>query len=110
MTSHGGIIWLVHELKQKKIITDHISLEENAVDEDLLHEMFEINMEIQELESLSHYESIKAKLTKEADLLSKEIAKAFEAGRFQEMLGLLNRLSYFKKALNNLEKAKEALA
>jgi len=94
----------------KKVITDHISLEENAVDEDLLHEMFEINMEIQELSSLSHYESIKAKLTKETDQLSKEIALAFNAGSYQEMLGLLNRLSYYKKALDNLEQSKEKLA
>jgi hypothetical protein len=93
-----------------KVIIDHISLEENAVDEELLQEMFELNMEIQDLSSLAEYERIKAKIDKEADLLAKEINTAFNAKSFQDMLALLNRLAYFKKALGNLDQAKELLA
>ncbi len=104
------IIWWLNELKLNQVITDHISLEENAVDEELLHEMFELNIEIQELSSLTEYESIKAKIDREANLLAKEINAAFNARSFQEMLALLNRLAYFKKALGNLEQAKELLA
>ncbi len=83
---------------------------ENVIDESLIQEMFDINMEIQEVASLEEYSRIKQHIKDEAHKISSKISDAFDGSDYEAMLGLLNRLSYYKKALSNLEDVKEKVA